>query len=61
MGTTYSDTITNENVVEDIEEIKKENKELRDDINKLEKHIVNLHFLLLDLDVDCKYGDIKIE
>jgi hypothetical protein len=39
----------------------KENEEMRKEIDILKKHIVNIHFKLLNLDVDCEYNDIKVD
>ena len=37
-----------------------ENEKTNKEIEILKMHIVNLHFKLLNMDVDCKYEDIEI-
>jgi hypothetical protein len=40
--------------------LEQENQELKKEMNAIKKHIVNLHFQLLNTDVDCAYEHLTI-
>ncbi len=57
-----TETVTNtEQLSNKIISLQKENQELKKEMNTIKKHIVNLHFQLLNTDVDCKYEDLAID